>query len=256
MIVLILLFELLNKSLKKIFILNQKIIMMIRVLITWFIIDPPFQSTRHFFLSTTTSNFYTRHFYNNKISTQSQEARIVLALQAISKSKKPRITRIAKIYNIPRSTLHDRIKGITSKAETRNTRHNLTQVQEDTLAQYILDLDSRGFLPRIEGVKDMADLLRTMHYEELVGEHWAYNFVRRRPEVKTRFSRAYDFQRALCEDPELINAWFRLVANMRMKYRVQDCDFYNFNETGFIMGVISSNMVVTRVDRRSRGKQL
>ena len=139
--------------------------------LTWFIIDPPFQSTRHFFLSTTTSNFYTRHLYNNKISTQSQEARIVLALQAISKSKKLRIARIAKIYNIPRSTFRDRIKGITSKAETRNARHNLTQAQEDTLVQYIFDLDSRGFPPRIEGGKDMADLLRTMHHEEPVGEH-------------------------------------------------------------------------------------
>ena len=69
-------------------------------------------------------------------------------------------------------------------------------------------------------------------------------------------SRVYDFQRALCEDPDQINAWFRLVANMRTKYGIQDCDFYNFDETGFMMGVICGNMVVTRADRRGRGKQL
>ena len=41
---------------------------------------------------------------------------------------------------------------------------------------------------------------------------------------------------------------------MRAKYGVLDCDFYNFDETGFMMGVICPAMVVTRVDRRGRGK--
>ena len=68
--------------------------------------------------------------------------------------------------------------------------------------------------------------------------------------------RVYDFQRALCEDPELMNIWFRLVFNMRTKYGIQDCDFYNFDETGFMMGVISAAMVVTRSDRRGRSKSV
>ena len=46
------------------------------------------------------------------------------------------------------------------------------------------------------------------------------------------------------------------MANIRAKYSIQDADFYNFDETGFIMGIIYSNMVVTRSDRRGRGKQL
>jgi hypothetical protein len=58
----------------------------------------------------------------------------------------------------------------------------------------------------------------------------------------------------LCEDPELIGAWFRLVENIRGKYGVIDGDFYNFDETGFMMGVICPGMVVTRADRRGRGK--
>ena len=60
-----------------------------------------------------------------------------------------------------------------------------------------------------------------------------------------RFSRVYDFQRALCENSETIGAWFRLVENMRGKYGIQNCDFYNFDETGFMMGMIQATMVVT-----------
>ena len=152
--------------------------------------------------------------------TQSQEAKIFLALQAISTSKKPRITCIAKIYGVPRSTLRDRFKGITPKAEVRNAQHNLTLTEEETLVRYVFDLDSRGFPARVKGVEDMANLLLATRHEEPVGTHWAYNFVRRRPEVKTRISRAYDFQRALCEDPDLINAWFQLITNMYMKYAI------------------------------------
>jgi hypothetical protein len=44
------------------------------------------------------------------------------------------------------------------------------------------------------------------------------------------------------------------VQNIRAKYSVLDCDFYNFDETGFIMGVICPAIVVTRADQRSRGK--
>jgi hypothetical protein len=44
------------------------------------------------------------------------------------------------------------------------------------------------------------------------------------------------------------------VQNIRAKYGVLDCDFYNFNETGFIIGVICPAIVVTHADQRSRGK--
>ena len=43
---------------------------------------------------------------------------------------------------------------------------------------------------------------------------------------------------------------------MRAKYGVLDCDFYNFDQTGFMMGIISPAMAVTRADRRGRGKAI
>ena len=190
------------------------------------------------------------------MSVQTQEGRIILAIEAIRSCKKMSRRHAAKLYNIPEATLRDRINGKTPIQERRNARHILTPSEEESLVRYILDLDSRGFPPRFDGVEDMANLLLATRRAKPVGKQWAYRFVQRRPELKTRFSRAYDFQRALCEDLDLINAWFQLVANMREKYGIQDTDFYNFDETGFMMGIICGNMVVTRADRRGRGKQL
>jgi len=48
--------------------------------------------------------------------------------------------------------------------------------------------------------------------------------------------------------------WFRLVENIRAKYRVLDCDFYNFDKTRFMIGIICAVIVVTRADRHGRGK--
>ena len=89
-----------------------------------------------------------------------------------------------------------------------------------------------------------------------VGSQRAYRFVNRQPKLKTCFTRIYDFQRALCEDTKLIKTWYQLVSDMRTKYGVQDCDFYNFDETGFMMGIIAPAMVVTRADRQGRCKSV
>jgi hypothetical protein len=48
--------------------------------------------------------------------------------------------------------------------------------------------------------------------------------------------------------------WFRLVENIRAKYKILDYNFYNFNKTGFMIGVICAAIVVTRVDQRGRSK--
>jgi RecB family endonuclease NucS len=53
-----------------------------------------------------------------------------------------------------------------------------------------------------------------------------------------RWSRRYDYQRAKCEDPEVIGEWFTLVQNTKTKYGIVDDDIYNFNETGVMMGII------------------
>jgi hypothetical protein len=39
-----------------------------------------------------------------------------------------------------------------------------------------------------------------------------------------------------------------------MKYSIQETDFYNFDETGFMMGVIYASMIVTHMDRHGKGK--
>jgi hypothetical protein len=70
-------------------------------------------------------------------------------------------------------------------------------------------------------------------------------FVNSQSELQTKWNRKVYSQRALCEDPVAISAWFNLVEETRQAYRILDTDTYNFNKTSFIIGVAATSKVVT-----------
>lgn len=105
-------------------------------------------------------------------------------------------------------------------------------------------------------MEGMANQLLRARDAPPVGQLWAYRFVQRQPELRTRWGRRYDYQRAKYEDREIITSWFTLVRNTIAKYGIQDDDIYNFDETSFMMGVIFNSMVVTTSDSRSKLVQL
>jgi hypothetical protein len=124
------------------------------------------------------------------------------------------------------------------------------------IVRHILDLDARGFAPTYAAVRDMAEKLLAARDAGQVGVHWARNFVKRTDALTTRFNRAYDRQRALCEDPVLIKTWFELVEQIKAKYGICNDDVWNFDEAGFMMGKITTQLVVTGSERRGRPKAL
>ena len=67
-------------------------------------------------------------------------------------------------------TLVDRIKGYIAKPKIYNTQHNLTLSKEETLIQYILDLDMQGFPSWIYSVEDIVNSLLTTHYTKPVSK--------------------------------------------------------------------------------------
>jgi hypothetical protein len=139
---------------------------------------------------------------------QTQEARIILAIKAIRSSRKMSCRAAAKIYKVPKSTLAARLAGRPSRRETKANSLKLTKLEEGVIVRHILDMDTRGFAPRPASVEDMANYILESRGGERVRMRWANRFIQRRPELKTRFNRVYNFQRALCEDPKLIRAWF------------------------------------------------
>ena len=184
------------------------------------------------------------------------EARVLLALQALQNNPKLSVRKAATIYQINRCTLGRRQKGIQSTRNTTTKSRNLSDLEEQIIVQFILDLDSRGFPPRRDFVEKMANSLLADRDASPVGKLWVHNFIQRQPQLITRRFRRYDYQRAKCEDPTIIRDWFRLVENTIAKYGIQLDDMWNFDETGFMMGMIEPGMVVTSSERQGMPKKV
>ena len=88
----------------------------------------------------------------------------------------------------------------------------------------ILEYSVRGLPVLKADVRDMADRLLRERASKPVGKNWVDNFVKRTPELRKRWSRPYDRQRAACEDPAVIRPWFALVQGMKEKYGIVDED--------------------------------
>ena len=99
-----------------------------------------------------------------------QESRIILAIEAIRTCKKMSQRRAAKLYNVPRTSLANRIAGRTPRPETKPNRAKLSELEEGVIVRYILDLDYRGFAPRLSGVEDMANYILDSRGARRVGK--------------------------------------------------------------------------------------
>jgi 2-keto-3-deoxy-L-rhamnonate aldolase RhmA len=72
----------------------------------------------------------------------------------------------------------------------------MTDLKKDVIIKHVFDLNARAFPPRIANMEAIANLLRATRHAPPVGTRWASKFVARRPKLKTRWNRSYDYQRA------------------------------------------------------------
>jgi hypothetical protein len=181
-----------------------------------------------------------------------KEGRIALAMQALKQGYISNIYTAAQTYDVPDKTLRRRVNGINARRDSVPTNRKLTTTEELTLIEWILSMDQRGLPVRSDSIRQMANLLlqkRSQNNTLTVGQRWVYNFLQRHDSLQSKYTRKYDYQRAKCEDPTIIRDWFRLVRNTIEKYGILEEDIYNFDETGFQMGVISTAKVITGANK-------
>ena len=102
------------------------------------------------------------------------------------------------------------------------------------LVYWVLSLDQRGVAPRPTNFREMATILLAKRGEPIpttVGDKWVCNLVQRKDELKSRFSRLYNYQRAKCEDPKLLRGGYERVQSTITQYGIQSGNIYNFDET-------------------------
>jgi hypothetical protein len=161
------------------------------------------------------------------------EAKILLAKQAINEDQFNSSRAAAETYLVNRETLRIRCLGIRSRRDCPANSRILSDLEEYVIIEHILDLDSRGFSPTVRHFGEMANAILASRDAEPVGKNWPGRFVNRQPRLKTRLDRKLNYQRAKQEDPAIVEAWFRCVQAAKEAHGILDDDTYNFDETGF-----------------------
>ncbi|KAJ8107447.1 hypothetical protein OPT61_g8861 [Boeremia exigua] len=184
------------------------------------------------------------------------ESDIQLALFDLRSQRVKSVKRAAAIYNVPRTTLGYRRAERPSRRDCEANSKRLTKLEETAIIHRVIEEDARGFSPGKLNVRAMADKLLREQEGDPTGKNWVDNFIKRTPELRKRWSRPYDHQRAACEDPVAIQRWFDLVEATKQKWGIVDDDMYNFDETGFMMGKILSQLVITSSEGYGKKKRI
>ncbi|SCO91748.1 related to transposase [Fusarium oxysporum] len=171
------------------------------------------------------------------MSQSTAEARIILALEAYQADPKLSLRRAAFLYDVHFQTLHHRSQGRQARDDYIPSSRKLSDQEEQLIVEYILNLDSRGFPSRHRDIEEMANRLLAERDASPVGKRWAINFIKRQPQLKTR-------------------SFLQARGEYNREYGIRSDDIWNFDETGFMMGVISSGKVITSSERHGNPKSV
>jgi DDE superfamily endonuclease/Tc5 transposase-like DNA-binding protein len=178
------------------------------------------------------------------------------ALDALSKQKKPNIRKTAREFAVPEGRLRRRWKGGKTLFQRPPTNRKLDSTQEGALCEYLDYLDSVGIPLKRASVGATANSILASAHEDStnpppqIGEHWTRRFLKRHPEYHVRRKRAIDIERMQAVDKTVVERWFDDYRHQITIHGICPEDIYNFDETGFQIGVGKDQWIVTREPRK------
>ena len=181
------------------------------------------------------------------------ENRIQDALDALSNQEKPNISKTARDYHVPYQRLRYRWQGRPSLLQRHPTHRLLNESQEKVLCTFMDTMDDLGLCPRRNQVEAAANsILREARSDPSisVGEHWVTRFLKRHPDFKRRRRRALDIERMQALDKTATQAWFYQYHQIIAEKGILPQDIYNFDETGFQIGVGKDQWIITREPKK------
>jgi DDE superfamily endonuclease/Tc5 transposase DNA-binding domain len=160
------------------------------------------------------------------------------------------VSKVARAYGVDRQRVVRRLKGIGGRTSRKPVNYKLSVVQEAALIQYIHTLDGIGIGVRPEQLVTTANLiLREDHTGDgippVVGERWSHHFFKRHSILNMMKQKPIKLTRKAAHDPVLIADWFNRFKALQDEFGVVREDIWNFDETGFRIGVGRNQWIVT-----------
>src|SRR6266699_2774155 len=97
------------------------------------------------------------------------ERQLQLIFQTFEKDSQLGICEDAQLYNVLHSILSHRINGRSTRVYIIANSRKLSVLKEEVIVRKVFDINSRGFLPRIYDIKDIANRLLAIYNAMYVG---------------------------------------------------------------------------------------
>jgi hypothetical protein len=128
----------------------------------------------------------------------------------------------ANAYNISPSTLRGRLAGQQPHATAHQHQQRLTPKQENFVAEWILDKDSRAQPPTHARVREMATrVLRINNDTTPLGNEWISQFLSQQPRVASIVGQSIVTTQAQAASPNVIQAFLKLFKRTRIELGIQ-----------------------------------
>jgi hypothetical protein len=131
------------------------------------------------------------------------------------------------------------------------TNRKLSEAEESALCAYLDALEHAGLhAPPYQISKTANSILVRSHTGPRpaphVGEKWSDRFLQRYPEYHVRKQKSINIERKEAHHPDDIQVFFDRYKEIVSEKRIQACDLYNFDETGFRIGQGRHQKIITR----------
>jgi hypothetical protein len=182
------------------------------------------------------------------------EDTLITAITAYRNGEYSSIRKCAYAFNIPASTLFDRLSTRTSYSKSHESQKILSTAEEETLLKAITRLSKSGYPITLPLTRDLAEEIRLSRFRlsstptsyPPISKRWIDKLRKRYPELKTVYSRALDASRFEGVTYPIVNAYFDALTDLFLENSYPSDAIFNVDETGFALGTTLPSKVLIR----------
>jgi hypothetical protein len=173
-----------------------------------------------------------------------------------SNNKPVNVSEWARRHQVPYQRLNARWNGRGSLFERPATNSRLSEEQQRALLQYCKLRELMGMPVPLKTLHSVAEsiLRRSLSSDEQenmapLGDRWAKRFMAKHKLKKTK-QKPIELARKEAHSPTSIRQWFAELERTLRKYNIRPQNLWNFDETGFRIGIGGSQWVITMDPKR------
>lgn len=176
-----------------------------------------------------------------------REIRLKEALKAIESGYFSSNSEVARVFDVPLSTLRLRLAK-SAKPASKNGGYNkkLSDMQEKIICEWLDRSARHGFPFRQEHIHQLACkiLAESGISSPTLGKCWVKRFLKRHPHYHTRRNIPLDVRRHIQHNRDEILTFLRLYADVVQQFDITSNNIWNMDETGCFIGVNKPTHVV------------